>query len=174
MNSQMRAPLAAIFLAVIPTAVMAAPSLCTPHEQVVFSCPLAGGKAVFVCAVESPKGHYQLVYRASTKHKVVLTLPELGAEGQAMVSGNQSQGARGGDGFVRFNRGDFSYVAQDIWGGPAVDGPGCGPRSCGFKGVIIERAGRVVSRSECITPGETFAEGVLARYGVPVSDLWPE
>jgi hypothetical protein len=149
-------------------------SLCHTGEETIFSCPVGRGKTVSVCATELKKSQFQVQYRFGHINQPELLLPENPIEYVKYVEGNQSSGARGGDSFIRFKSGEYSYTVRDLWGAPATDGTGCTPKSCSNIGIIVEKAGALISRKDCTGLASPFKEGFLSRYDIPISDNWPE
>jgi hypothetical protein len=89
-------------------------TLCSPAEETVFACSVAGGRMLSVCATPQAGGGAELVYRFGTLKKPELSIRALTTRGAGVIDGWQTEGARGGDAAVRFRNGDYVYVVQDL------------------------------------------------------------
>jgi len=99
-------------------------------------------------------------------------LADTGATSVA-VEGNQSQGARGYDHFIRFKSGDYSYTVRDYWSGCPSPGQAKCPKEGSFAGVLVAKSGRVVGKNHCIGSITSMASDALLQLSIPVSEDWP-
>jgi hypothetical protein len=151
------ATLAVLLLA--PATAMAddRPSLCVSDEPPIFSCAVAGGRIVSLCATPDLSATAgALTYRFGRPGALELVHPRAGERPQAAFS-RGIIGARGGD-FVRFRRGDFSY-SIDYMDGPNVLGNY-------YAGVIVHRGEQQIAEIRCArrTPDAVGPDGFLRLY----------
>lgn len=136
---------AGALLPLIPVLTIAAPTHCTPAEEVVFSCPLQRtAKVVSVCAsprlLASPsKGH--LVYRFGKLGAVELEFPKDKAASPAKFVHSHYFRAQTDRTQLRFTSGDFTYELFDEYEQGAKP-----PSAVGLR-VIQERTGQVTQLS---------------------------
>lgn len=132
---------ASALLPLLPALTIAAPTHCTPAEEVVFSCPLQRtAKVVSVCAsprlLASPsKGH--LVYRFGKLGAVELEFPKDKAGSPAKFVHSHYFRAQTDRTQLRFTSGDFTYELFDEYEQGAKP-----PSAVGVR-VIQERTGQV-------------------------------
>jgi hypothetical protein len=165
--------LASLFLVVLATSARAENSLCSASEQALFSCKTSGGRSISICAVSSAPGRSQLSYRFGTIRKLELQLSADTGASPVVVEGNQSQGARGYDHFIRFRSGDYSYTVRDYWGGCPGPGQARCPRESSFAGVLVAKSGRIIGKNRCMESISGMAPDALSKLSVPVSEDWP-
>lgn len=156
---------ASAMVLLLPALSTAAPTLCTPTEEVVFSCPLQRtAKVVSVCAsprlLASPsKGH--LVYRFGKLGAVELEFPKDKAGSLAKFVHSHYFRAQTDRTQLRFTSGDFTYELFDEYEQGAKP-----PSAVGIR-VIQERTGQVTQLA--------CGKGVTAHWhlidgAVPVND----
>jgi hypothetical protein len=134
---------------VTPSRELAAPqtSFCTPLETVVFACRTSS-KLVSVCASNdaSPTTGY-LQYRfgkPDSREPMEMTLPEGEIAPPKAASGENVPFSGGGGSWLRFRRGDTSYV---VYSGIGKWGPK--GETMEKQGVVVERGASTVTNLSC-------------------------
>lgn len=158
----------------VSTSAPATGTLCTMSEEIVFSCPISGGKTVSVCASSLNDEKARIAYRFGTLKDVELELVNDASRRGDAVEYNEAVGARGYDLFVRFRSGDYGYVVQQRWDGcPRSADEHCKGSSF-FAGVTVYKAGRRLNRHECEGARRSLNLDPLKRLNVPTSGSWPK
>jgi hypothetical protein len=129
--------IAAILLTV--STAIAADTHCTAQERVIFSCSI-GKKIVSVCASRqlTPSSGY-MQYRFGRKDALELALPDPPAHPRKVVKAGTLMFSGGGGAYLRFMRGQYSYVVY------TAIGRGWGEK----EGVVVEKNGEVSANLSC-------------------------
>ena len=136
------------------------PSLCAPAEVAIFSCALATGRVVSLCAspdLGETTGHLRYLY--GRKGRLELVHPEPGTRPQQAFSGG-IVGAGYGD-FIRFRRSETSYTLESLI-------PKTSPE---VNRLRVTRGARTLLSSECREwPLGDEGFGLLYRAKLPRTD----
>lgn len=114
---------------------------CTSQEQVLFSCPI-GKKMVSVCASQhfTPSSvQWLLQYRFGPQGAPELVLPDLPAPPHTFVKAGTLRFSGGGGAYLRFTKGQYSYVVY------TATGRGWGEKA----GAAVEKGGKVTASLKC-------------------------
>ena len=123
--------------------VIAADTHCTIDERVIFSCS-TGNKIVSVCAaknIASNAGYLQYRYGKLGHLDMQFPAEKLPANPSAILA-NTLTFAGGGGAYLRFNKGDYSYVVY------TAIGRGWGEKA----GVVVEKNQQQLAKLICKTP----------------------
>lgn len=133
-------------------------SFCTPTEQVVFACR-TGEKMVSVCASKNAnrnKGYLQYRFgEPDSTAPLEMMLPEDQVIPGKSANGDMVPYAGGGASWLRFNKGQYSYV---VYTGIGRWGPKGETRE--KQGLLVERSGKRIANLKC--------------SHVPISELGPD
>lgn len=136
------------------------PSLCAPAEVAIFTCALATGRIVSLCAspdLGETSGTLRYLY--GRKGRPELVYPEPGTPPQQAFS-RGIVGAGYGD-FIRFRRGGTSYTLESLL-------PKTAPE---VNRLRVTRAGKTLLSSECRDwPLGDGAFGLLYRAKLPTTE----
>ena len=146
---------ALLVLAAIRTAV-AASSLCSRDEAVIFACPV-GAKLISVCASPgiSPSQGY-LAYRFGPPQK-----PEISYQNREMTRSGTWSFSGGGGAWLRFTRGPISYIAY------TAIGRGWGTKA----GVAVLQDGKLLANLPCrAAPDSEIGPDFFAHAGIADDD----
>ena len=161
-------------LLVLSTSAFSKDTLCSPSENVVFSCPVERGKTISVCASPDNKNGARIIYRFGTSNKVDLELTADTSLETTVVEYNHELSAREYNTFVRFKSGEYAYTVQQRWDGcPSSPDELCKEDSF-FAGVTVYKSGKRVTRRECSGSRSSLQFELLNRFHIPVSNQWPE
>lgn len=152
-----------ISIMVIPVSnVMAAPSLCSKDEKIIFSCSTSKTKIVSLCASSSlntTSGYLQ--YRFGKQgQRPELIYPEVPAHPSTYFEGGTLAYAGGGGTYLRFNRSQYSYTA--------FSGIGRGWEKAGLS---IEKSGKQIANLSCKDePISEIGPDFFDQAGIPESN----
>lgn len=122
-------------------------SFCTPMETVVFSCR-SGAKMASVCASKNAtrnKGYLQYRFgKPDSRDPLELMLPEAEMVANKAATGEWTPYAGGAGSWLRFRKGNYSYVT---YSGIGRWGPKGETRS--KYGVMVERDGKLIASLKC-------------------------
>lgn len=171
------ASIVAVFLVVLlaGNAAVADDTLCHQSEEIVFSCPVAQGKTVSVCALSDSNVGNKITYRFGELSKADIQITADLSGQQSIVEYNQETLARAYDIFVRFKFEKYAHVVQQRWNGcPTDPEDSCGGEDSFFAGVLVYESGKKIARRECSGPRKSLDYNILNRLRVPTSERWPK
>lgn len=129
-------------------------SLCGSDERVLFTCGLKS-KIASVCAPsQAPVDSQYIQYRYGTQGSPEIALPaEKVAPIQAAKAGTITYPNGRTSGYLRFQKGEYSYVAYwaELQSGVDADGIATFAR---HDGVAVEKNGKLVANLKCDSPAE--------------------
>jgi hypothetical protein len=137
----------------------ATPSLCTPAEDVVFSCPLAK-KLVSLCASDHLNDSVGwMTYRIGRAGQMPeMSYPEAHAHPKTQFRGGTRMYSGGGGAFVSFDRGRYTYTVF------TAIGRGWGQK----EGVVVEVSGRRVAYLDCRARADSvLGDDWFRRVAIP-------
>ncbi len=119
----------------------AAPTLCVKAEKTIFSCKVASGRIVSVCARDLTEKGGLVQYRFGRKGAWDVSVPSTGLDQwRASAASGMLTFSGGGAAYLAFGRPPFRYVVYD------GVGRGWGSKS----GVAVEKAGKRIANLKCI------------------------
>jgi hypothetical protein len=158
--------LTAVIIVAFASTAIAADTLCSPRERVVFSCGTAKKRIVSVCAsrnLSASTGYLQ--YRFGKKGAVELTVPRGFEHPKKHVERNNSNFINGGYiSGLTFKNDAFSYA---VYESELRDGPN---RWVSRQGVTVERDGKTISELACKGAfASEMGESFLDNAGIPLA-----
>ncbi len=125
-------------------------SFCTPMETIVFACRV-GAKLVSVCASNNAgpnQGYMQYRFgKRQSPEPMELTIPDKEMAPNKVATGRFDPHAGGASSWLRFRKGQFSYV---VFSGIGRWGPK--GEVLAKEGVVVERGDKVMATLRCTGP----------------------
>lgn len=158
--------IAIFFLLALSTSAFPSETLCSPSEEIVFSCRDQRGKTISVCASPSNQGGAKIAYRFGSAKKIELELTADTSQELPPVEHNGLLGNPAYEYFVRFRSGKYTYTVENYWDGR--------PRHSDVAGVLVAKSDKLIARHTCRSHSTGINSELLSRLRVPVSEKWPE
>ena len=165
------------FLLALSTSAFPSETLCSPSEEIVFSCRDQRGKTISVCASPSNHGGAKIAYRFGLAKKIELEIVADTSQKLLPVEHNSTLGSRASESFVRFRSGEYTYTVQNYWDGCPWPGQTHCKKYSMFTGVLVAKSDKLVARRVCSSNSDENSAikiELLSRLRVPVSEKWPE
>jgi hypothetical protein len=135
--------LVSVLGAVVLTSVMAQKptvvSHCKANEEVIFSCTTTKAKVISLCSSSllTPDSGY-LQYRFGPANKPELVYPATNEHPKKLFQSGTQMYSGGGSAFLKFKKGDYTYVVFDGIG-----------RGWEKEGVVIKKSGKQIAYLPC-------------------------